>query len=84
MCVCTEKGSPLNMMAMKRNEATDKLLCGMSCPKYSREKDADLRDLTRDDIEGAVGGYCVLVPYRETSTKKFQCQYRERCSVTGM
>ena len=64
------------VLAMKRNEANGKLLCGMSYHKYSREEHRDFHDLTREDIEDAAGGYCVLVPYRETSKNKFQCQYR--------
>ena len=71
------------VLAMKRNEANGKLLCGMSHHKYSRGEYRDVPDLTREDIEDVAGGCCVLVLYRETSKNKFQCQY-ERCSVTGM
>ena len=74
--MCTgKKKAPLNMVAMKRNKANDKLMWGMSHCQYSWEKEVDVYGCTRDQIEDAAGGYCVLVPYRATRTKKCECQY---------
>ena len=74
-CVYGKKKASLNMMAMKRNKANGKLMCGMSYHQYSREKEDNVCGCTRDQIEDAAGRYCVLVPYRATGTNKFECQY---------
>ena len=72
------------MMAMKRNKANGKLMCGMSYHQYSRGKEADVCGCTRDQIEDAAGGYCVLVPHRATGTNKSECQYEEVLSDWGV
>ena len=74
-CVYRKTKAPLNIMAMKRNKTNGKLMCGMSYHQYSQEKEADVCGCTRDQIEDAAGGYCVLVPYRATHRNKFECQY---------
>ena len=51
---------------------TGKVLCGMSYHKYSGGTSPD-DDCSREDIEDAAAGYCVLLPYREKSKTKFEC-----------
>ena len=46
----------------------------MSYHKYSGGK-SDLGNLSREEIEDAAAGYCVLLPYREKSKTKFECLY---------
>ena len=75
VCVRGKKKALLTMMTMKRNKANGKLMCGMSYHQCSRGKEADVCRCTRDQIEDAAGGYCVLVPYRAIRTNKFECQY---------
>ena len=64
------------MMAleMKRTDGTGKVLCGMSYHKYSGAT-SYLGSLSREEIEDAAAGYCVLLPYREKSKTKFECLY---------
>lgn len=72
---CAEQGSALNMMVFvrKRNEATGKVLCGMSYQQYSLEEKNDLGNLSREDAKDAAAGYCVLLLYREKENREVGC-----------
>ena len=85
-CVYKKEGSELNMtaLAMKRNEATGKVLCSMSYHKYLREETYDLGKLCREDIEVAAADYCVLLPYREKHETRSLSVCTVWCSATGM